>query len=81
MGLVSPKRAAVAPRMACRKRLFSPHGNAQCLKGIELGLIAQAELVLQHGPTNVAVPVCLGVVEVGGQTFFPNRLAIARRRS
>jgi hypothetical protein len=68
-------------KAANRKRLFGPHGNAERLEGAELALIAQAELVLQHGRTGVAVPVRLSVVKVDAQTFFPNWRAIARRRS
>ena len=68
-------------KVADRKGLFSPYGNAERLKSAEFGLVAQAELVLQHGRTGVAVPVRLRVVKVGAQAFFPNWRAIERRRS
>ena len=68
-------------KAADRQRLFSPYGNAERLEGAELGLIAQAEPVLQHRRPGVAVPVRFGVVEIDAQAFFPNWRAIERRRS
>lgn len=59
-------------KAADRKRLFRSHGNAEGFKRLEFCRIAQAELVLQDGRAGVAVPVRLGIVEVGTQTFFLN---------
>ncbi len=64
-----------------RKRLFSSHGDAQRLEFAQLGLMAQAELVLQDGRASVAIPVRPGIVEVDAQAFFPNWRATERRRS